>query len=175
MRALSREAVLLEVAVKLRFNQVCLGAAKRRKNGRVYFGFDRDADGRVIFTPSAWSGVMRYAAKLANMHHAAVNRIDWCPVVDGKTRNDWRRSIVSKQSGQSKVYYAVHEAFSPGSVITISAVLPDEISVNDFKYLLGIVGKYKGFSPFNTVADHYGTFEVLSVSPVVGPVENASQ
>lgn len=154
-----------EVMIKLRFNRVCLGAAKRRRHGQVYFGFDRDPSGRVMFMPSAWLGVMRYAAKLANKHYSAVHKIDWCPLVGGTPRNDWRRTIVSQHEGEARSHYAVHEAFQPGDVITLSSVLPDEISLEDFERLLEIVGKYKGFSPFNNTTEHYGTFEVISIVP----------
>jgi hypothetical protein len=154
-----------EITIKLRFNRVCLGAAKRKKSGHVVFGFDRDPAGRVMFMPAAWSSVMRYAAKLANKHHNAVQKIDWCPIVDGQTRNDWRRTIISQQNNETKTHYAVHEAFSPGTVIKLSAVLPDEISITDFARLLEIVGKYKGFSPFNNHTEHYGTFEIISIQP----------
>lgn len=161
-----------EVEVQLRFNRVCLGAAKRRKHGQVYFGFDRDATGRVMFMPAAWLGVMRYAAKLANKHHSVVQKIDWCPIVSGRTRNDWRRTIVTQQNGTGRSHYAVHEAFQPGDVIKLSAVLPDEISLIDFERLLEIVGKYKGFSPFNNSTEHYGTFEVVSIDPIAGHSED---
>lgn len=154
-----------EVTINLRFNRVCLGAAKRRRNGQVYFGFDRDPAGRVMFMPAAWLGVMRYAAKLANKHHSIVHKIDWCPVVEGAPRNDWRRTIVSQHNGETRSHYAVHEAFQPGDVIILSSVLPDEITLEDFERLLEIVGKYKGFSPFNNTTEHYGTFEVISITP----------
>lgn len=162
-----------ELAIKLRFNRPCLGAAKRKKHGQVLFGFDRDADNRVMFLPSAWLGVMRYAAKLANKHHSAVQKIDWCPVVEGRPRNDWRRTIVSNNSGETRSHYAVHEAFPPGETILLSAVIPDEISLADFERLLEIVGKYKGFSPFNNSTDHYGTFEIISIVPLQGHDNNA--
>jgi len=48
-------------------------------------------------------------------------------------------------------------------------VLPEEISLGDFVHLLTLVGKYRGFSPFNNAQEKYGTFEVLSVEPVSGP------
>lgn len=165
---------MLEVSIRLQFNQVCLGAAKRRRKGQVYFGFDRDADDRVLFLPSAWAGVMRYAAKLANKHHNVVQKIDWWPVVAGKPRNDWRRTIISRQEGIVRSHYAVHEAFQPGAAIELFAVLPDELCLDDFKELLSIVGKYKGFSPFNTTTDHYGTFEVLSIEPVIRADKHAT-
>jgi hypothetical protein len=155
-----------EVTVKLRFNRVCLGAAKRRRHGQVYFGFDRDPENRVMFMPSAWLSVMRYAAKLANKHYSVVQKIDWCPLVEGTPRNDWRRTIVSNQGAETRSHYAVHEAFQPGDVISLSCVIPDEITFADFEQLLEIVGKYKGFSPFNNATEHYGTFEVISIGPV---------
>lgn len=162
-----------EILLTLRFNRACLGAAKRRKHGQVFFGFDRDPAGRVMFMPSAWLGVMRYAAKLANKHHNVVQKIDWCPLVVGQPRNDWRRTIVSQHSGESKSHYAVHEAFQPGDAIELSAVIPEEIPIADFERLLEIVGKYKGFSPFNNATDHYGTFEILSIVPAQGHENNA--
>ncbi len=157
-----------EVVIQLRFNRVCLGNAKRKKRGQTVFGFDRDPANRVMFMPAAWLSVMRYAAKLANKHYSVVQKIDWCPVVDGRPRNDWRRTIVSQHSGETRAHYAVHEAFQPGDTITLSAVLPDEITLADFERLLEIVGKYKGFSPFNNATEHYGTFEVISISPIQG-------
>lgn len=155
-----------EVVVKLRFNRVCLGAAKRKRRGQVYFGFDRDPAGRVMFMPSAWLSVMRYAAKLSNKHHSVVQKIDWCPVIEGTPRNDWRRTIVSQHNGDTRAHYAVHEAFQPGDTIMLSCVLPDEIPLDDFERLLEIVGKYKGFSPFNNATEHYGTFEIISITSI---------
>lgn len=155
-----------EVIIKLRFNRECLGAAKRKRHSQVVFSFDHDPAGRVMFMPSAWSSVMRYAAKLSNRHHDAVQKIDWCPLVEGQPRPDWRRTIVSKAGDTTKTHYAVHEAFPPGATILISAVVPDEISLKEFEDLLTIVGKYKGFSPFNNATEHYGTFEVLSITTI---------
>lgn len=159
---------MTEVTVQLRFNRVCLGASKKRRNGQTVFCFERDPGNRVMFLSSAWLACMRYAAKLANRHHTAVKQIDWCPIVMGQPLNDWRRTIVSNTSG-SRTHYALHEAFRPGDVITLSAVLPEDIPVADFIHLLTLVGKYKGFSPFNNTQEKYGTFEVLSVEPVAGP------
>lgn len=158
-----------EIAITLRFNRVCLGAAKKRKNGQVIFCFDRDPVDRVMFLSSAWLSCLRYAAKLANRHHTAVKKIDWCPVISGTPKKDWRRTILTPNGAGMRSHYAVHEAFPPGEKITLSAVLPDEISVEDFVHLLTIVGKYKGFSPFNNSQDKYGTYEVISVEPVSSP------
>ena len=132
-----------EVTITLRFNRVCLGAAKRRKHSQVIFCFDRDPGQRVMFLPTAWLGVMRYAAKIANRHHAEVKKIDWCPVIVGTPRNDWRRIIVDLADAQAKTHYALHEAFRPGDVIVISAVVPDEITLPEFEHLLTLGYLYK--------------------------------
>lgn len=158
-----------EVTVTLRFNRVCLGAAKKRRGGQVIFCFDRDPSDRVMFMSSLWLSGMRYAAKLSNRHHAEVKKIDWCPVIVGEPRKDWRRTILTPNENGMRSHYALHEAFRPGDVIVVSAVLPDEISIDDFIHLLGLVGKYRGFSPFNNTQEKYGTFEVISVEPVAGP------
>jgi hypothetical protein len=158
-----------EITIALRFNRVCLGAAKRRKHSQTLFCFDKDPGGRVMFLPSAWLSAMRYAAKVANRHHAAVKKIDWCPVVVGMPRNDWRRTIVEHSAEQARTHYALHEAFRPGDTVIVSAVLPDEIPLADFAHLLTLVGKYRGFSPFNNTQEKYGTFEIISIEPVAGP------
>lgn len=161
-----------EVLITIRFNRACLGAAKKRRHGQVVFSFDKDAAGRVMFMPAAWAAAMSYAAKLSNRHQSSVRKIDWCPVISGAPRNDWRRTIVGNDN-KNKIHYAVHEAFQPGDTINISAVLPPEIPVSDFEKLLTIIGKYRGFSPFNNKSDKYGTFEVISVEPTgLGVIES---
>lgn len=162
-----------EVAITLRFNRACLGAAKRRRHSQVVFAFERDPSGRVMFLPAAWASLMRYAAKLANRHQAAVKNIDWCPVILGAPCNDWRRTVVTQGGPQLKSHFVVHEAFRPGDTVVVSAVLPDEITLPDVEHLLTLVGKYKGFSPFNNDSEKYGTFEVVSIQPVSGPGRDA--
>ena len=159
-----------EIIVTLRFNRPCLGAAKRKKNGQAVFCFDRDYANRVLFTPAAWLAAMRYAAKLLNRHHTAVKKIDWCPVVEGAPPTDWRRTIAAQAAQTTRTHYAAHEAFTPGAAIILSAVIPDEISPDEFKQLLIVVGKYRGFSPFNNLQDKYGAFEVISVAPLSGTI-----
>ena len=158
-----------EITITVRFNRVCLGAAKKRRHSQVVFCFDRDPSQRVMFLPSAWLACMRYAAKIANRHHAEVKKIDWCPIVMGEPRNDWRRTIIVQQGEQARSHYALHEAFRPGDVVVLTAVLPDEMPLSDFAHLLTLVGKYRGFSPFNNSQEKYGTFEVISVEPIAGP------
>jgi hypothetical protein len=158
-----------EVTITLRFNRACLGAAKRRRHGQVVFAFERDPNGRVMFMPAAWASLLRYAAKLANRHQAAVRHVDFCPVINGEPCNDWRRTVVTQGGPQPKSHFVVHEAFRPGDIAAVSAVVPDEITLADFEHLITLVGKYKGFSPFNNDSEKYGTFEVVSIEPVAGP------
>jgi hypothetical protein len=111
---------------------------------------------------------MRYAAKVANRAYGLVGKIDWDPIVDGTPRTDWRRTVVSAHDDPKKrERYAVHEAFPPGSVIGINAVIPKGLTVDEFANLLSIAGTYKGISPFREDDERYGTFEVLSVKPAV--------
>ena len=158
-----------EITITLRFNRECLGAARRTQFGQTIFCFDRDADGRVMFLSSGWLSGLRYAAKIANKHHTAVKKIDWCPIVNGITCTDWRRTVSPAQgSEQTKSHFALHEAFAPGERIVVSAVLPTEIPIIDFEQLLTLVGKYRGISPFHNAQEKYGTFEVISVEPSSG-------
>jgi hypothetical protein len=151
-----------EVRIQLRFNRPCLGAAKRQENQRTIFRMDREPTGRVMFMPSAWQGVMRYAAKVANRHQALVKDIDWNPVIEGLPGREWRRTIMD---GRRRTHYALHEAFMPGDVITVTAVLPDGMDRESFRKLMDIAGMYRGFSPFNNQTEKFGTFEVVSIEP----------
>ena len=158
-----------EVIITLRFNRECLGAARRSRSGQTTFCFDRDADGRVMFFSSAWLSGLRYAAKIANKHHTAVKKIDWCHIVNGITCTDWRRTVCAAQgSEQTNSHFAVHEAFPPGERVVVSAVLPPEISILEFDQLLTLVGKYRGISPFHNAQEKYGKFEVISIKPSSG-------
>lgn len=152
-----------EVCIQLRFNRPCLGAAKRQEGSRTIFRMDREPTGRVMFMPSAWQGVLRYAAKVANRHQALVKDIDWNPVIEGLPRKEWRRTIVNGQG--RRTHFALHEAFMPGDEITVTAVLPDGMDRDSFRKLMDIAGTYRGFSPFNNQTEKFGTFEVVSIEP----------
>lgn len=156
-----------EVTIRLRFNRACLGGTKRRHRGQTVFRMDRDAAGRIMFMPSQWLVLMRYAARVANRHHSTVRKIDWDPLIVGTpSRQDWARGIVKQAEGEaSRTFYAIHEAFQPGDVVSVNALLPDGMPVGDFQPLLEIAGAYRGFSPYNNQTEKYGTFEVLSVTP----------
>jgi hypothetical protein len=149
-----------EVSIRLRFNRACLGASKRTTQNGVMFCLDRDAAGRVLFLPTRWLSLMQYAAKLANRHQELVRSIDWDPRVEGTPKTDWRRKALS---ARRRPYRVTHEAFVPGYTVGVHAVLPDGMTIDDFRMLLEIVGTYRGYSPFNTDQERYGTFDVISI------------
>jgi len=158
-----------EVSIRLRFIRECLGSAKRRKGrDQTVFRMPRDHRGRVMFLPSWWGSLMDYAAKVNNLGQSLVRKIDWDPIVDGAPRKDWRRIITpASEDAKKRTRYAVHEAFPPGAVIGVNAVLPDGMTVDDFQELLTIAGTYRGISPFRASEETYGTFEIVSVKKAV--------
>ena len=143
---------MTEIEARLRFNNYCLGDCQ--------FGsisaFLKDPDGNVMFMPTWWAGLVRYAAAVLNRHHRAVKDIDWDPVVRGNFR-EYRRYY-------TKGRFRLHEAFYPGDEITVHAVLPDDLPIADFQEMISIGGQYRGISPFGS-EKQFGTFTVQSVTP----------
>jgi len=159
-----------EVTIRIRFNRECLGFARASTNrGGVIYRMPRDGQDRVMFLQSWWKGRFRYAAKVVNRCHNLVQRIAWDPIVDGAV-SEWKRDVPPKKKSQAKNgrrCYALHEAFMPGDVIGVNAVLPEGMSLDDFTELLSVVGTYKGISPFQSENETYGTFDVVSVHPAI--------
>lgn len=154
-----------EVSIRLRFLRECLGSAKRPNGrGQTIFYMLRDPQHRIMFLPTWWHDLMSYAAKVRNFGQQLVRRINWDPTVDGSVRGDWRRTVVpASRDSKQRARYALHEAFPPGAVIGVNAVLPDGLSIEAFQDLLTVAGTYKGISPFRSQDANYGTFEVVSV------------
>ena len=82
-------------------------------------------------------------------------------------RAAWKRTIVADGKVERRTRYAVHEAFLPGDVVGINAVLPDGLSIEQFQELLEIVGLTRESLRSSGTTSRYGTFEVLSVRPTV--------
>lgn len=161
-----------EVTIRLRFNRECLGAAKRTKRRgqyeKIIFCMPRDPNGRVMFLPTWWSIIIKYASAVVNLGQGLVGKIDWDPVIDGHPCPNWRRIVVpARDDSANRTRYCSHEAFRSGDVIGVNAVLPDGLSADDLCELLTVAGTYKGISPFQKEGERYGTFEVLSVCPTV--------
>ena len=161
-----------EVTIRLRFIRECLGSARRKKrkgqSEQTVFCFHRDPRQRIMFLPTWWAGLTQYAAKVAGRAYDLVGQIDWDPIVDGSPRSDWKRVVVAAHDDpKRRERYALHEAFPPGSVIGINAVIPSQLTVEELAELLSLAGTYKGISPFRADEQKYGTFEVLSVKHTV--------
>lgn len=156
-----------EVAIRLTFACPSLGAVRRMTSRQnVIYSFLRDAaSGRVLFLHTWWSTRMQFAAKVQQRCHALVNKIQWGAFVDGPV-GQWRRSLPPRGS-QKRKRYALHEAFLPGTTIALTAVLPDELTIQDFITLLTHVGAYKGISQFTEEEAIWGNFTVDSVLPTI--------
>ncbi len=158
-----------EVTIRLRFNRECLGYAKgQTRKSKVIYRMPRDSHQRVMFLPSWWRSRFRYAATVVGRCGNMVKQINWDPIVDGNL-SEWKRTIKTPNNTdrRKRPRYALHEAFRPGDMIGINAVLPAKMSLDDFTELLTVVGTYKGISPFQDDEETYGTFEVVSVHPTV--------
>lgn len=142
---------MIEVRIQLRFNQHSLGDRRTKQLNQML----RDPDGRVMFMPTWWKALMRYAAQVVNRHHDAVKDIDWAPVIEGTPR-EYKRFYAPQK-------FTLHEAFFPGDEIIVHAVLPTELPIDDFKELLEVAGKYRGISPYRK-DQKYGTFDVIAVT-----------
>ena len=156
-----------EVTIRLRFTRECLGYARKplRRRRDVMYCMPRDGQGRVQFLPSWWREIMRFAAKVVGRHLRDVDEIAWAGPVDGMLHT-WRRVVVPAKEGR-RARYALHEAFRPGTVIRVNAVLPRALGIDEFVRLLEVAGTYRGVSPFRADGDTYGTFEVVSVLPAI--------
>ena len=152
-----------EVQIEIQFTQPSLGYARQYlgKGRGVIYRMPRDGAGRVMFLPSWWRDCFAFASKVLGRYHAESSQIVWSPGVTGKI-DQWRRNL-PKQRQNKRVRYALHEAFRPGTLVRISAVLPADLPISGFTELLRIVGEYKGISPFKNDQETYGTFTVSSV------------
>lgn len=159
-----------EVTIRLRFNRECLGNIKRKHGRQVLWEMPRDGNEQVMFLPSWWKGSLRYAAKVLGKHHREAAAVAWDPIIDGCVSR-WKRTIQPSDEDEGgkkrRLGFAMHEAFKPGDVIGVNAVLPHGLGPDEFSELLQVVGTYKGISPFQSSTENYGTFEVTSVMPTI--------
>jgi len=144
---------MVEVVVTLRFVTPCLGGRRAKELGQPDT-MSRDRDGHVIFQQNWWNSLLSYGAQAFSKHQSRVREIRWDPIVDGSTEIYERYWTGTEHTD--------HEAFPAGSEIGVRAMLPSKFSINDFKKILEIGGKYKGISPYG-YDDGYGRFEVVEV------------
>jgi hypothetical protein len=150
-----------EVVLRLRFTQASLGAARRKEGSDIVFAMLRNPDGQVMFLPTWWRSISRFAATVLNVPTELVARVEWDPAVDGITGR-WRRYF-PQENGEPTVRrrYALHEAFLKGEMIGVNCVLPQGLMVDQFWRLMDTAGRYKGISPYKP--GQYGTFQVVEV------------
>lgn len=166
-----------ELSVRIRFTAPCLGNSKlvrtRRRAGKrkksTVFLLPRNNEGRVVFSQSWWTIILRKAADILCHFQQDVSQIRFDRVVDGKPSlaepDLYRRYYLRNQ-------FSLHEAFAEGDVVGLSCVIPERISQDDFWRLLSTAGKFYGISP----AKHgeFGFFEVVSLSVATGMINRAS-
>jgi hypothetical protein len=151
-----------EVRVQIQFVTPCLGADKRTRDrlGTV-FCFPRAHDGRVMFQQSWWRSIMTYAASMRNIPASFIKQVNWSPWVDGSPRL-WQRYIIDpSRPNDGRRVYAQHEAFLPEKVVGIECVVPPSLSLDVFRGLLEVAGKYRGISPYKP--GEYGRFSVADL------------
>ena len=113
-------------------------------------------DARVMFLPTWWEHLMAFAAQVLGRHHGAIKKINWDPVIDGVPQ-EFKRFYAEGR-------YTLHEAFLVGDQVTVRAVIPSGLAIDDFAELLQVAGQYRGISPYRKDKRYrFGTFEVLSV------------
>jgi hypothetical protein len=143
----------MELRATLEFTTPCLGNERSADLDRML----RDKEGHVVFLQSWWRSSLRFAAKALGRHQHAVEEIQVDPVVVGAL-STYRRFWSATESKQ-------HEAFAAGSTIAVRFMLPNEITKDEFRALLGMAGRYAGISPYGWKQD-FGRFVVLEVEPV---------
>lgn len=111
-----------EVVIHLQMTTPALGCVEKRlPNGGVLYTMIRDGSDHVMFLPTWWKDGMQYAASVTNSCHTLVPQIAWATRVDGDVQR-WRRNLRSNPGKRQR--FAMHEAFRPRSVISVTAVLP---------------------------------------------------
>lgn len=149
----------MEVTTKLRFTFPCLGSVRQRRGRGTWFRFDRTGDDRVLFLPSQWSTLLRYAANTTSSCQGLVERVAWEPAIAGTpATNAYRRRTAAGYQA-----FVFHEMFEAGTEIAVDAALPQEMTLDEFARLLTFIGTHRGFSPYHDKREKYGTFTVESV------------
>ena len=136
-----------EAEITLQFITPCL-ANGRRPECDI---FDRSPEGAVVFLQSWWRELLIYGSRAFGRHQNTILHVRIHPNIEGvvcRYRRYW---------GPDK--YTDHEAFLAGDRITIKAMLPDGITIDDFKTILKLAGGYKGISPYRW-QDGFGRFNV---------------
>lgn len=149
----------MEVAATIEFTYPCLGSVRERRGKGTWFRFLRNAKQQILFLPTHWDALLRYAALTTNSCQDMVARVTWDPVIYGtpSLRAFRRKTAAGPQA------FVFHEQFEPQSSLRVFAKLPEEMTLNEFRNLLAAIGSDRGFSPYHDKRAKYGTFEITSL------------
>jgi hypothetical protein len=136
-----------QITVRLKFVTPCLGHIRKPDKDQ----FERDAAGNVIFMNSWWRKVLEFGAQAYGKHQALISAVRFDSVILG-TVQTFKRFYGAQA-------FKEHEAFLPGTEITIRVVIPDGMVEAEFIEILKVAGRYKGISPYGW-QDGYGRFDV---------------
>jgi hypothetical protein len=157
---------MIEVTLRIRFTQPCLGHKPRRRkpDDLVVLAMPRGQSGRVMFPPAWWRAIVAHGARVKGGSASLASKVAWSLDVAGETQQ-WIR-YVPKADGR-KAGHVHHEAFLPGDVIGVDCVLPPGLKPEVFRVWMDAGGKYLGISPYKH--GEWGRFEVVAVAVVGVP------
>lgn len=147
--------------IKIAFDEPSLGNIRNPAGPDL---MPRDVRGRVVFDSKHWRAVMTRAADAYSRHQRLSANISFSSAVEGEV-GIYRRFYWLAESGRRLRRFTDHEAFLPGTVVTLHALVPDGIPFQDFQQLMTTAGEYIGFSLYYWRTG-YGKFHVLDVSRV---------
>lgn len=137
----------------LEFVSHCL--ANGRGRDKNLDTFDRDGQGRLIWSYSWWYAAFQKALDGAGFHDLKPGYINVCLTVKAEV-TVYRRKVKDN-------WFRRHEAINPGEKVTFSAVVDDSVTESSLRTLLDWVGKYVGLSPYGHNLG-FGRFNVLDVA-----------
>lgn len=143
----------MEVSVRLRFTTPSLGDIRSSSRDLMR----RDSNGKVIYLQAWWRATLKFAAHAISRHYKEVEEIQADPLIDGEPKVYKRYYSLDG--------YKEHEAFLDGDEITARFLLPNKLSIEEFRQLLEVAGQYAGISPYG-FKQNFGRFVVISIDPI---------
>jgi hypothetical protein len=142
------EATMREIKTRITFTQPCLGATQTSE-GVVMF---EHVPGGVVMPAAAWERAFASVAETTKISKKYISHI----VVDPKLPC----SVVIQPRFYGRGKSQMHETIPAGSSVVIHALVPDQISDQQYIALLTLVGKFCGMSPYGFGKRGYGRFSV---------------
>lgn len=155
----------MEFRITLEFDEPCLGNERfddPLPNKMLY-----NSQKQVIFRQVWWDTLLFKAIEAFKRnpknkdYSEQIRQIMWRPEVKGEVKL-YKRWYYLK----GKKEFKVHESFLPQDRIVVHALVPENLSRDEFKAILEMAGSYFGISPFGWKRGVYGKFHVISVEGV---------